>query len=441
MSENRGRRLIEAGKNILIVLLSCSAIYMGANALVVGGLQGLFQKNDPGRSQVVTQREPSSVAWPVRMAISSWTGESMIRYGVQYDRAVCEEQFQPVASLLREALSGLGVAQEVSEVIWQRVLRQHDSLYFDLLGDIPISVLSGWLSGTENPQEGTVRRLILAAEQKHVLVYYQDTVTQKYYMRVADVVSVEQIHSVTQALMGNGAQFAFEMEGYEGLEGNTLLLPEQPQPKIFAVSNPMDGVSQTEELDQNSNLGKLLMSLSFPDSSYIYSGTDQVIRSGNDTLRISAQGVVRYNAAEGEKSRYIVESQNDQPTAFEVAEACRRLADGAAGELSGEARLYLKEMSRTPNGWQVDFFYCLDGARVQVGEEGYAAHFVVEGTEITQFILQLRCYEQTGEQSIVMPEQQACAAMDAMGKRGSELLLAYRDMGSGNVSAVWTANE
>ena len=440
MNEKRTRRLIETGKNILIVLLSCSAVYMGANALVVGGLQGLFQKNDPDSTQVVTQREPSSVAWPVRMVVSSWTGESMIRYGVQYDRSECEVQFQPVASLLREALSGLGVAQEVSELAWQRALQQNNSLYFDLLGDVPLSVLSGWLSGTENPQEGTVRRLILAAEQKHVFVYYQDTVTQKYYMRVAEVVSVEQIRSVTEAVMGNGAQFAFEIEGYEDLEGNTLLLPEQPQPQIFAATNPVDGVHQTEELDRNSNLGKLLLALSFPDSSYIYSGTDQVIRSGNDTLRVSSQGVVRYNAAEGESSRYVVESQSGQPTAFEVAEACRRLADGAAGELAGEARLYLREMRRTQNGWQVDFFYCLDGARVQVGEDGYAAHFVVEGTEITQFILQLRCYTQTGERSIVLPEQQACAAMGAMGQRGSELLLAYRDAGGNTVNAVWTAN-
>ena len=269
MNENKKKNLVELGKNILIVVLSCTAVYMGANALVVGGIPGLFQKNDPESTQVVTQREPSGVAWPVRMVISGWTGDSMIRYGVQYDRAECDTQFQPVASLLREALSGLGVAQEVSEQAWRWVLTRSDSLYFDLLGEVPLSVLSGWLSGSENAQEGTVRRLILTAEQKHVFVYYQDTVTEKYYMRVAEVVSVEQIRNVTQAVMGNGARFAFEAEGFEDLEANTLLLPEQPSPRIFEVVNPMDGVHQTEQLEQHSNLGKLLVALSFPDSSYI----------------------------------------------------------------------------------------------------------------------------------------------------------------------------
>lgn len=442
MIEKKNNSLVELGKDILIVLLACSAIYMGANALVVGGLSGLFQKNDTHSAGIVTQQESSGVAWPVRMVISSWNGETMVRYGVQYDRAGCEAQFQPVASLLRETLSSLGVAQVVSARDIEWALAENSSIYFDLLGEVPLSVLSGWLTGAEgeHAQNGTVRRLILTAEGKNVFLYYKDLMTGVYYMRTTEVVSVEQIHAVTDAIVGNGAQFAFEAEGYEYLDGYTLLLPEPPVPEVYTASNPLEEEQQTEVLDQNSNLGKLLQALSFPDNSYIYSGIDQVIRNGNDTLRISQQGVVRYNVAEGENSRYQVECPTGQPTAYQVAETCRRLAAGAAGELAGEARLYLKEIRQTQTGWQVEFGYCLNGAGVLVGDVGYAAHFVVEGNQITQIVMQLRSYTKVGEQSIVLPEQQALAAMQALGQRGSELMLSYRDQGGSRIGAVWIAN-
>lgn len=437
--QEKNSRLIELGKDFLIVALACSAIYLGADTLIVGGWSGLLQKGEETGSYVVTQREPSSVAWPVRMAISSWNGGSMLRYGVQYDREECENQFQPVASLLREALSGPGAAQSVTVREWHHALSNTSNIYFDLLGDVPLSVLVGWLSGSEYQLEGTVRRLVLSTDEQRVNLYYQDSTTGRYYVRQSEVISPEQIAAITSTVMGNGAVFAFEQEEYEGLNGNTLLLPEQPQPRVYQVSNPLEGDRNAETVSPNSNLARLLLALSFPESSYIYPGTDQVIRSGNDTLRISANGVVRYNVTEGETSRYVVQAQNEVPTAFEVAEACRRLADGAAGDLAGEARLYLKEIAQTQDGWQVEFAYCLDGADVLVGNDGYAAHFVVEGTEITQFTLQMRSYTDTGKRSIVLPEQQAMAAMESLGKRGSVLVLAYQDSGGDEISAVWTA--
>ena len=437
--QEKNSRLKEIGKDILIVTLTCTAIYLGADTLVVGGLSGLLQQSEDTGSYVVTQREPSSVAWPVRMAISSWNGGSMLRYGVQYDREESENQFQPVASLLREALSSPGAAQSVTVREWHKALSNTSNLYFDLLGDVPLSVLGGWLSGSEYQLEGTVRRLVLSTDGQRVNLYYQDSVTGHYYVRQADVISPEQVMAVTSMVMGNGAIFAFEQEAYDGLDGNTLLLPEQPQPRVYQGSNPLEGDRNAETVLPNSNLERLLLALSFPENSYIYPGTDQVIRSGNDTLRVSADGVVRYSVAEGETSRYLVQTQSELPTAFEAAEACRRLADGAAGDLAGAARLYLKEISQTQEGWQVNFAYCLDGANVLVGEDGYAAHFVVEGAEITQFTLQMRSYADTGERSIVLPEQQAMAAMESLGKRGSSLVLAYRDSGTDQVSAVWTA--
>lgn len=438
--DKKKQRLVELGKDVLIVLLSCSAIYLATDILLPGGLNRLWQEKEPTGAGVVAQQETSVAAWPVRMAVSSWNGESVVRMGVQYDREACDTQFEPVARLLREAMSDPGFARTVTQREWERALGQTSSLYFDLLGEFPLSVLSGWLSGSDCGLTGTVRRLVLAAEGDMVNLYYRDEDSGNYYASQANLATAEQLRAVTETVLDNGTVFAFELKEFSGLAGQTMLQAETPRPRVYAAANPLAGEGQVEEITRDSVLGRLLTALFFPDSSYIYSGTDQVIRSGNDTLRISSGGTVRYAAEKGERSRYQIHSKEGKPTQFEMAEACRRLAEGAAGALSGDARLYLREMRQNGEAWQIDFGYCLDGAAVQVGESGYAAHFYVEDGEITQFTLHLRSYTDTGTHSIVLPERQAMAAMEALDAQGGELMLVYRDMGGDTVSAGWVAD-
>lgn len=438
--DKRNRRAVELGKDLLIVLLACSGVYMAADLMLMDGLSRLWREENSAGTGIVERQETSSTAWPVRLAVSSGNGESVMRYGVQYDWEECQTQFQTVASLLREALSSPGAARTAAEREWREALSQRGSLYFDLLGSVPLGVLSGWLSGEETGLDGTARRLVLSAEGDSAVLYYQDSQTGMYYARQAELVSVEQLQAATAAVVDNGAKFAFELEGYEDLEDETLLLPEPPQPRIYTAANPLSGEAQTEDIRAGSVLGSLLTALSFPDSSYIYSGTDQVIRSGNDTLRLSASGVVRYAAAEGETSRYLIPAQGETPTQLEIAEACRALAEKAAGALAGEGRLFLREMKREQGGWSVQFGYQLDGIEVQVGNQGYAAHFRVEGNEIAQFTLQLRTYTDTGTRGVVLPERQAVAAMQSMELRGQELILLYSDLGGDTLSAGWVAD-
>ncbi len=435
--DKRKRRLIELGKDLLIAALTCSAVYLGGVNLMAAGLNGLLHPPDAAGPSAPQAQESSAIAWPVRMAVSYWNGDNMRRQGVQYDQAGCEQLFQPAASLLREALGSAGPAQAVSQREWRQVLGQSSNLYFDFLGDIPLSVLSGWLSGEEVQLEGTVRRLVLAARGGQAALYYRDRETGGLYARRAEVVSADQLEAAALGAVDNGAVFAFEQEQYALLDGDTMILPQQPQPRVYAAANPLAG--EGEEGSLGGRMGELLSALSFPENSYIYSGTDgQVIRSGSGTLRVYSGGTVTYSAVQGESSRYLVPSQGT-PTRFEAAEACRQLAERAAGALAGAARLYLREMEQTAGGWRVDFGYCLDGTQVQVGEAGYAASFLVEGGEITQFTLQLRCYTDTERRSIVLPERLAAAALEPLDRQGGELLLAYWDTGGEAASAGWAA--
>ena len=58
---------------------------------------------------------------------------------------------------------------------------------------------------------------------------------------------------------------------------------------------------------------------------------------------------------------------------------------------------------------------------------------------ITDISLCFRSYEDTGEQSIVLRELRAAAAMDVLDPEGRELMLCYEDSGGERVSAGWIA--
>lgn len=96
-------------------------------------------------------------------------------------------------------------------------------------------------------------------------------------------------------------------------------MPGTPQPAVYQVYNP---------LSREEGLNSLLEALDFPaSSSYTYQGTDGelVVRNGYDTLRVSAQGTVRYHTTEGEISRYPVASDTGGTGCYEAVEACRVL--------------------------------------------------------------------------------------------------------------------
>lgn len=433
-------RLIEWGKDFFILLLTCSAVLLLARTRLGGSFGALLPEaygTAPGQS---SQWEQSSVVWPVRMAAANWNGESLTRYGVQYDLGQCDALFQSTAGLLRETLSGLGAASVISEREWQRILTGSSYLYFDLLGTIPLSVLTGWLAGeADETWDASVRRLVLSALDGQVTLCCRDEASGSYYACPVEVVSAGQLEDAVSAVTENGAFFAFEQRGYDALDPNTLLLSAAPEPQIYTAYNPLAG-ALTGDGQTSEPLKTLLDALSFPDNSYRYSSAEGLnFRSGSDTLRLYAGGVATYSANPGEASRYAIPTQGRQPTLPEMAEACRRLASGSAGALCEEGRLYLSSIRPVGNGWQVEFDYCLDGAQVQVGEAGYAALFQITGTEITQFTIQLRSYAAAGGRSIVLPERQAMAAMSALDSQGAELLLTYRDVGGGSVSAGWIA--
>lgn len=424
----KNRRMVERVKTLLIVLLSCSAVYLAVRTQIPVSLHSLLPTRTTQSGSQTTQESRIQAAQPLRMAVTLRGGEESLRYGVQYDQEAQDILFQQMYSLLVEALSSAEAPAAVDETSWREALNTSPGIYFDWQDNLPFSVLVGWLSVENGQLTGSVRRLVLTAQEGQAVIYYcgqQET----YYRAVCPMVDVSRLSEAVAGVKDNGAQFAFEQEEFDGLAPYTLLLGENLTPKIYQASNPLEQEEIREQVRQT---------LDFSDDSSVsyVTSNEQVIRNGNDTLRLAADGsTVTFTAADG-GSRYLVTSSG----VYGAVERCRQLAVDTLGDLCGQARLYL--MSVEENGeesWQIEFGYLLDGVPVRLGDEGYAARFQVSGGRVVSFTLCLRSYTDSGTTSVVLPQRQAMAAMEAKGHQGEELLLVYLDTGIQQVSASWAA--
>lgn len=436
MGMDKKRRTVELLKDVLILLLSCSAIWLAFQTPLSAPLRGLFREEGtqaaPGAGQ---ESDLGSGALPMAIAANVPGSDHLpegtegVRCGLQYDQAACQELFQRVAGPLVETLSSAGAPERISRSQWETALTSDLGVYLDFQGEIPLSVLVGWLSGESTGLDAVVRRLALTVWEDGLDVSYRDERSGAYYRCRSQVADPFSLAEALSGLTGNGAFFAFESELYQDLDPDTLLLPDVPAPAVYTAANPMSGgQGALEELVRD--LGFSLNSTSF------YSTDEQVARSGDDSVRLSDRGVAQY---EGE-TLFPVLRQGGAGELFDRVETCRQLALSALGPRCGEARLYLTSAEETPEGWEISFGYSLNGVPV-LTDLGCAARFLVVGERITQFSLYLRSYTAAGDSSLVLPPRQGAAALAAQGLAGEELLLTYTDSGGDTLTAGWSARD
>ncbi len=428
------RQTVELGKDLLIVALACLAVWLAGRAQL---LRPLLHEEGPPTGPVQPQEEiRADAARPVRISANRLTGSmvgsgDVLRCGVQYDQETVDALFQQVASLLVEALSSAGTPEVITREQWEQALTTAPGVCLDFQGTIPLEVLAGWLAVGHNRMDVTVRRLALTVWRGSVALFFRDETSGVYYRCLSEVANQLHLSEALESLADNGAFYAFESELYANLDPDTLLTGQTPEPKTYTAFNPAAGGQKALE--------KLMEDLGLPvsGSSFYSVGDERVARIGDDTLRLSNRGRVEYRAGE-DGGRFPDQNRPADDSLFEITDVCRRLAAASVGERAGEARLYLMSVEPTAKGWQIDFGFCLNGIQVQLSS-GSAASFQVENGCITQFVLQLRGYAESGGTSPVAPVRQTAAAMDSMGLSGRELLLVYRDTASESLQAAWAA--
>ncbi len=419
---------MELGKDVLIVLLACSAVWLLARTQLMGPAGRLWREEVPqaGPDQSGSESQMEA-ARPLRISAVLVRDGGAVRSGVQYDEAACDALFQQTAGLLVEALSSAGAPEKVDRRTWERALTASTGVCFDFQGNIPLEVLSRWLSGESSPLSGSVRRLLLADWRGTAALYFRDEEDGNYYRCPSQVVDLPRLEEALSGLTDSGAFYAFESELYSGLDPDTLLSRELPAMAVYTVSDPVSGgQAALEEL-----AGDLDFAI---NTNGVYYAGEWVARSGDDALRLSSRGVLSYLAGGGGGDHFRLPGGG----LFNGVETCRRLAAAALGSRCGQARLYLLDARETERGCEVRFGYSLNGVPVWL-EEGCAAEFLVEDGRVARFSMRLRGYAGSGETTAALPVRQAAAARAAGGLSGAERLLVDADSGGETASAGWMA--
>ena len=152
MTRGSKKRRIERLKSALIVLLSCSAVFLlvRTQAAIVSSEDSgtAYQAEAEGSSST---ESPGATARPLRMAAAIQRGSEVVRYGVQYDQESTDSLYQQSYSLLVEALSSASQPRAVGETEFQQALSTAPGLYFDWQGEIPVTDGCPW---TARPSPG-----------------------------------------------------------------------------------------------------------------------------------------------------------------------------------------------------------------------------------------------------------------------------------------------
>ncbi|MEG2138152.1 MAG: hypothetical protein RRY64_05750 [Oscillospiraceae bacterium] len=429
-AHSRKTRTLEACKNILIVLLIFSAIFLVTRTQIFAGLKSNAVTN-PSTSTPTPIAAVTATTHPLRLAVTQVDQNYIRRYGAQYGDIT--EAYSALAPLLSQAFSAAQAPGSITEIAWQKAL-QSGGIYFDFLGQIPLGTLNYWLTGSQNkllPADSSVRRLCLYTQKGSAFLAYQTAGGNHFACPLSGDLAPS-LEASLGAFPANRADFAFHAgAAYEGLEPNTLLLPDPPAPPVYDSANPLGPVDAALLTDGQT---AVLQAFSFhPQNGAIYSiPGGATINEGADSLRLYNTGALTYYASDLKDPRFLI---SGDPVEF-----TRALAEATVGTSCGAARLYVSAVKFTETGSEIFFDYALSGASVQLPQGQHAAQFTAENGVLTGATLNFRTYTPSTQTALVLPELQAAAAAGALSKTPGELLLRYEDSASAPLSALWSLN-
>lgn len=420
------RLLVELGKDLLIVLLTCSALFLAWQTPLATQLRGWV--TPPTQTVSPEAQQPEGALTPYALTARNERG----LYGVAYDRDGVARAFEQLSPLLGEAFASAGAPGGITRRQWQELL-ESPGVYCTFQGAPPMAALAGWLGGS-GLSEGQAQAILLAWDGSQVWLCWRDG--SRYYRARTQVAYQNHLESALGEFSPNGAAYAYALArtdgAYASVDPDVLVSMTVPQPQEYTASTPdLTGDPQV--------LGQLLSALGFQSgvgSTYETAG-GLALNEGGDRLRMSDTGTVIFHA--GEEVRYPASSASLE----EAAMAAWDLLSRAAAPWKGETDFVLTGAEAVEGGWTFTFHSRLGGVPVLTSPKGWCASFTVAGGRILDFTLTLRSYAVTETSTLLPSERLAAAAMNAPSLRdqGKRLILCYSDTGGGILSAGWVAEE
>lgn len=422
------RRLLELGKDLLIVALTCSAVLLALQTPMFSRFQGWITEQPQAAAS--TEQPRSGAVEPYLVAVRGKMG----LYGVSYDATLTKRAFDRVSSLLGEGLATAGSAESITaRQFW--ALLEKESIYCAFQGSPPLSTLSEWLGGG-GTLTGSADSLLLAWDGTSVCLAWRGD--GHYYRAVTRVAYQGDMEAALSEFSPNGAAYVHTLSRYDDtystLDPAVLVGMTAPQPQVYAATSP-------DPVSDRAALGDALDALGFQsgvDLAYESAGELAINESG-DRLRFTSAGKLTFHA--GEEIRYPVAGEGDTPTEAEAAQAAWDLLNRAVAPWKGELEYVLTGVEWDGEGWQVTFGARLGGVPVWTGESGECARFTVRGRKISDFSLTLRGCAATGATTSLPGERLAAAALRSLPEAGSRLTLRYTDSGQAELVAGWVAED
>lgn len=419
-------------KNLLIVLLLVSAVFLGSQTGLFSHLSldtPLLGSTEKSRPEETAPESPAQAATPLMISVNLPDGS---HHGIKYHSEALRQTYESFSGLLGEALGSSGEPVPVTAAQWESALCS-SGVFFDFLYPQSLSALANWL-GTEmdgDARNHTARRLCLAQDSSGLFLYYIRALDGCSY-RCSTALDPQALSSRLSVYPSNSAFFAFEQPDSCGsLDPYSFFTGTLPQLEELNITNPLRTAGTVE------GLLALFGMNSYVARQYPEADGTTVFVEGDATLRVSPGGEVSYRQS-GEAA-LTVSAADQIPTAGEVAEAAWSLAAQSIGALCANGEITLSGMGYNTDAetYTVTFDYLSCGLPVRLAGGVSAAEITISGSAITQAHMHFRQFDLSGERAVPLPETQAIAVVQA--GNGGEPLLAYLDKGS-TAEPKWIIN-
>lgn len=417
------RKIIEFGKNIIIVLLVCSLLLLAAAALpteTIRNHQWLSQLVAPvspllGLSQaeltyVQTELPAMDASQPICISVNNEAGRSTAMWS--FDEL--DAAFDTYGGILGQAMDTAEDFSPVSEAELEAVL-SGPSVSFLYEGLLPASLLAFWLDADPGAALPAVRQCILAPAHGRIDLYLVGDAPLMAHTQ-AEAAALEQLLSQARP---DGSQFAFEAE----LELDPFsIVPQTLPPLVSAVaSNPCNPI----HVD---NVATAFGFNPYNETRYQDSSGTVFFSELNSSMQITAGGHLSLSASSPD--RFTAPGTSVEA----LVEYARQLVHTAA--VPGSARLYLTGVTQQEQKTVCTFDYFYHAIPLAMAG-GHGGTVTFQGSSVTELELQILRLTRAEQPVYPLPIPQAIALLP----KGAPLSLQYYISADHMLTIGWKASE
>jgi hypothetical protein len=386
-------------------------------------LHRVYQRITYGVSGFELRTGSDAAAEPTRIAVS--TADGLV--GAQYQTASVSMLYTVLREPMGAAIDCAGAFAACTEEDFAQALAG-EVLYFGYEGQLPLTLLSGWM-GSGRSEELQKTDLLLLTGKGKLFIHGENG-----YQWAETKGSPDAWAHLMQELAAGACSFAAqEGEKFAQVRPDTLLF-EQESESAERLTMRVPGFLEGQG---GSDLTALLEAFSYDPYVRTYQedqGKTRVFVENYSTLHVSVDGEVSFHtsAMEGALEAYSAAEVEKKDVLRLQTDFAYQLLRQVQGSMSDTSKAMLFDVTEGESGVRVlSFLQTAGGIPVQVGETPFAWFEFREGRMIGAE-LHLRVFESAGEQSPLLPSRQAAAAAPAEGLRP---MLAYTRAADGKFTA------